>query len=91
MDLERADEVPVPSKPPDTLLLELEREQILREALPKIAPRCRTLIQMLFFDNPAVPYEQVAASLGLARGSIGFIRMRCLRQLRRLLEEKGFR
>jgi RNA polymerase sigma factor (sigma-70 family) len=91
MDVERADEIPVPSKSPDTLLLELEREQILREALPQIAPRCRTLIQMLFFDNPAVPYEQVATSLGLARGSIGFIRMRCLRQLRHLLEQKGFR
>ena len=91
MDVERADEIPVPSKTPDTLLLELEREQVLREALPQIAPRCRTLIQMLFFDNPAVPYEQVATSLGVARGSIGFIRMRCLRQLRRLLEQKGFR
>jgi RNA polymerase sigma factor (sigma-70 family) len=88
-DLE--DEIPVLSKAPDTLLLEAEREQILREALPQIAPRCRTLIRMLFFDTPAVPYEQVATSLGLATGSIGFIRMRCLRQLRRLLEQKGFR
>jgi len=90
MDDDRADEIPALSKAPDTLLLEVEREQILREALPQIAPRCRVLIQMLFFDNPAVPYEQVAAGLGLARGSIGFIRMRCLRQLRRLLEQKGF-
>ena len=90
MDDDRADEIPVLSKAADTLLLEVEREQILREALPQIAPRCRVLIQMLFFDDPAVPYEQVAASLGLARGSIGFIRMRCLRQLRRLLEQKGF-
>jgi RNA polymerase sigma factor (sigma-70 family) len=90
MDDNRADEIPALSKAPDTLLLEVEREQILREALPQIAPRCRVLIQMLFFDNPAVPYEQVAAGLGLARGSIGFIRMRCLRQLRRLLEQKGF-
>jgi RNA polymerase sigma factor (sigma-70 family) len=90
MDDDEVDQIPVLSKAPDTLLLEVEREQILREALPQIAPRCRLLIQMLFFDNPAVPYEQVAASLGLARGSIGFIRMRCLRQLRRLLEQKGF-
>jgi RNA polymerase sigma factor (sigma-70 family) len=91
IDIDREHEIPELSKGSDAVLLELEREQILREALPQIAPRCRTLIRMLFFDNPAVPYEQVATSLGLAKGSIGFIRMRCLRQLRRLLEQKGFR
>jgi hypothetical protein len=32
----------------------------------------------------------VAARLSLARGSIGFIRGRCLRRLRKILEEKGF-
>ena len=91
MDPEREGEMRILSKAADALLLELEREQILREALPQIAPRCRTLIRMLFFDSPTVPYEQVAKSLGLAKGSIGFIRMRSLRQLRRLLEQKGFR
>ncbi|MBV9768158.1 MAG: sigma-70 family RNA polymerase sigma factor [Bryobacterales bacterium] len=90
MDNETEHTLPEISKPSDTLLLELEREQILRESLRQIAPRCRVLIRMLFFDNPAVPYEQVAMSLGLAKGSIGFIRMRCLRQLRRVLEQKGF-
>jgi len=90
MDTETEGTLPEISKPSDTLLLELEREQILRESLRHIAPRCRVLIRMLFFDNPAVPYEQVAMSLGLAKGSIGFIRMRCLRQLRRVLEQKGF-
>lgn len=78
------------SKAPDALLLEVEREQILREALPQIAPRCRELLRMLFFETPAIPYEEVARSLGLAKGSIGFIRMRCLRRLRRVLEQKGF-
>jgi RNA polymerase sigma factor (sigma-70 family) len=91
IDDDRAGEIPVSSKAPDALLLELEREQIVLEALPQIASRCRTLIQMLFFDSPAMPYEQVAMNLGVARGSVGFIRMRCLRQLRRLLEQKGFR
>jgi RNA polymerase sigma factor (sigma-70 family) len=84
-------DLPVLSRAPDTLLLDLEREQLLREALPQIAPRCRALLRMLFFDSPAVPYEEVARNLGLAKGSIGFIRMRCLQQLRRLLEQKGFR
>ena len=84
------EEAPVWDKTPDALALEVEREQILREVLALITPRCRALIQMLFFDSPAVPYEEVARNLGLAKGSIGFIRLRCLRQMRRLLEKRGF-
>jgi hypothetical protein len=46
---------------------------------------------MLFFEQPPRPYRQVARSLGLAAGSIGFIRGRCLTRLRRELERRGFR
>jgi hypothetical protein len=46
---------------------------------------------MLFFEAPPRPYQQVAAALGLATGSIGFIRGRCLARLRRQLEQLGFR
>lgn len=74
----------------DERLCQIEREQILREAMLQITPRCRRLIEMLFYEEPAVPYDEVANSLGLARGSIGFIRMRCLRQLRLRLEERHF-
>jgi RNA polymerase sigma factor (sigma-70 family) len=74
----------------DEHLLDIEREQILRGALLQISPRCRQLIHMLFYEEPALPYEDVARKLGLARGSIGFIRMRCLRQLRLRLMENRF-
>ena len=80
-----------PLKPADTVLLELEREQILRESLSQLAPRCAVLLHMLFFEEPARPYEEVATRLNIAKGSIGFIRMRCLERMRRLLEDKGFR
>lgn len=73
----------------DELLVGVEREQMVREALLSLSERCRRLIQMLFFEFPPVPYARVAESLGLARGSIGFIRGRCLSRLRRRLEEKG--
>lgn len=75
---------------PDDLLLEVERERILHESLDQLSLRCRQLVQMLFYDTPALPYEEVARKLNLARGSIGFIRMRCLKHLRLLLQEKGF-
>jgi hypothetical protein len=45
---------------------------------------------MLFFETPAIPYEQVAKKLEIAKGSIGFIRMRCLSRLRIKLEGRGF-
>src|SRR5580700_8439759 len=75
---------------PETILHLARREQILRQALASASPRCRQLIEMLFFENPNRSYPEVAASLGIAVGSIGFIRRRCLDQLRMYLEESGF-
>jgi RNA polymerase sigma factor (sigma-70 family) len=75
---------------PDQLLRELEKEQLFREAMARLTPRCRELLRMLFFENPPVPYADAASRLGLATGSIGFIRMRCLRGLRKELEVGGF-
>jgi DNA-directed RNA polymerase specialized sigma24 family protein len=52
--------------------------------------RCVQMIHMLFFETPARPYGEIAKALGLAEGSIGFIRGRCLSRLRKHLETKGF-
>jgi RNA polymerase sigma factor (sigma-70 family) len=79
---------PVPTM--EAILVETEREQILRDALSRLKERCRRLVEMLFFEEPPRPYEVVAKSLGLALGSIGFIRGRCLDQLKRELEKGGF-
>jgi DNA-directed RNA polymerase specialized sigma24 family protein len=48
------------------------------------------MIELLFFQSPPLPYSEVAQRLGLARGSIGFIRGRCLHRLKKILEAKGF-
>lgn len=69
----------------------LEREQMLREAIAEASPECTRLINLLFFANPPLRYEQAAAVLGFAKGSIGATRMRCLEKLRSSLEKKGFR
>ncbi len=76
---------------PEDLAHQTEKEQALREAMPELPPRCRQLIHMLFFETPPRPYQEVARALGLATGSLGFIRRRCLEKLRRRLEKKGFR
>jgi RNA polymerase sigma factor (sigma-70 family) len=71
-------------------LFEIEEAQMLREAMASLAPRCRELVHMLFFEEPKRPYQQVAASLGLATGSIGLLRQKCLDHLRKRLGELGF-
>lgn len=75
---------------PHELFAELEREQILREAMARLNPRCQEMIRLLFFETPVLPYAEVAQRLGLATGSIGFIRGRCLKRLEQLLQELGF-
>jgi RNA polymerase sigma factor (sigma-70 family) len=79
------------SETAEGLILEAEQEQTLRYAVQKATPQCRQLIQLLFYENPPLPYQEVAASLGIATGSIGFVRRKCLDRLRRYLEEAGFR
>jgi RNA polymerase sigma factor (sigma-70 family) len=75
---------------PDDLLAQLEREQMVRDAMTELNPRCERLVHMLFFESPPRPYQEIASQLGLAIGSIGFIRGRCLGKLRKQLEKKGF-
>jgi len=71
-------------------LAQLEQEQIVREVVAQLPPRNRELVRLLFFEQPALPYTEVAQRLGLATGSIGFIRGRCLDKLRKALMEYGF-
>jgi RNA polymerase sigma factor (sigma-70 family) len=75
---------------PEETLYQVQREQSLREAIVGLSPRCSRMIKMLFFESPARPYEEVAKELGLATGSIGFIRGRCLKLLRDRLQKDGF-
>jgi len=72
------------------VMADLEREQLVRDSIEMLPPRCREMITLLFFEQPPQPYNEVAERLGLARGSIGFIRGRCLKRLKRILEDKGF-
>jgi RNA polymerase sigma factor (sigma-70 family) len=72
------------------LLEDVQREQALREAIASLPPRCREMVRLLFYEQPPLPYNEVARRLGLATGSIGFIRGRCLKKLRARLKTAGF-
>ncbi len=86
-------DLPEPETPAiaETLVAQTQEEQMLREAMTSLTPQCRRLVELLFFETPAKPYSEVAAKLGLAVGSIGFTRQKCIERLRRRLEELGFR
>ena len=75
----------------DDVLFEGQREQAVRDSLRLLSPRCERLVRMLFYETPARPYQEVAGELGVATGSIGFIRSRCLAHLRKQLKRLGFK
>ena len=74
----------------EQVLREAEEEQSLRDSIASLPPRCQRLIHLLFFEDSARSYQEIATELGLAPGSIGFIRQRCLDKLRSKLEQAGF-
>ncbi len=56
------------------------------DAVAQLAEPCRSLIFGLFFDPTEPSYGQLSRVLGVAIGSIGPMRSRCLQQLRDRLE-----
>ncbi|MGE3354947.1 MAG: RNA polymerase sigma factor [Planctomycetota bacterium] len=82
----------LPSDDPDAarLIEDVQREQGVRAAIEALPERCQELVRLLFYGNPPPPYAEVARRLGLATGSIGFIRGRCLKKLEAALKAQGF-
>jgi RNA polymerase sigma factor (sigma-70 family) len=86
VDPELRDESPDPA----ALHREAEKQQRLREAITQLPTRCQKIVRMLFFEHPPRPYGAVARELGLAEGSVGFIRGRCLAKLKTVLLKMEF-
>ena len=62
-----------------------ERDVVVQCALAVMPERCRLLLQAAAEDPPP-SYGSLAARLGLAVGSLGPTRRRCLEQLRQLVQ-----
>ena len=58
-----------------------ERLNALREAMLELPPQRRELLELLMADPP-ISYDQISATLGIPKGSIGPTRARALEQLR---------
>lgn len=78
-----ADESPLA----EDILMRIEEQHALRRAVDALPPRCRELVDLLFFEPQPMSYAEVAARLGVPEGSIGPTRGRCLERLGHTLAE----
>ena len=69
--------------------IEADQSRRLREALEMMDPRCRTLLQLLYFDEES-SYADVGQALNMPVGAIGPTRSRCLEKLRGMLTKENF-
>ena len=70
------------AEPVEAGILRAERDDALWNAFDGLSDRCRQLLRVVVAD-PAPSYEEVAAAVGIAPGSVGPTRGRCLECLRR--------
>lgn len=80
IETERAGHAPGPQETAEYW----EQVAAVRAAMERLDERCRALLQALFGD-PVPGYDELAQRLGIAPGSIGPTRGRCLEKLRRSL------
>ena len=63
-------------------LVVAERHAALHEAMRDL-PKSGQQLMLLLIEDPPLPYTEISARLGIAVGSIGPTRSRCLNKLRR--------
>jgi len=63
----------------------LEEQALVRHAMEALPPRCRRLLEALYYEDPVPAYADIARRLGVPMGSIGPTRARCFERLRAAL------
>lgn len=74
----------------DDFVQQIEQRFLVERGLEQLDDRCRRLLTLLFFSDPAPSYDEIGEQLGMSAGSIGPTRGRCLEKLRRILGRMGF-
>lgn len=87
VDTDPFDRLPDPGPLQDEQLSALQDMHRMRLAVDRLDPRSRQFVELLFLQDEALPYAEIAARLGIAEGSIGPTRARCLAKLRKLMQE----
>ncbi len=84
-----ANAIPDQNALPEEALERLDRDQKIRLAIHSLQPECRELLARLFLSDPPRLYREIAEELGMAIGSIGSLRSRCLERLKEELVRQG--
>ena len=74
----------------DTAMLDDELSVAVRGAVRDLSPQHQALLRLLTTEPP-LSYDEISATLGIPRGSIGPIRQRCLERLRNSPKLAAFR
>jgi RNA polymerase sigma factor (sigma-70 family) len=69
----------------DDVLIELEQQHQIRAALKEMEERCRKILSMIYLQDAAASYAEVAAAIGVGETSISPMRSRCLQKLAKIL------
>jgi len=88
------DELDEPADPAENLeeiRLQVEEQQVLRQAIEFLPDRCRELIDRLYLDSQPSTYEELSEELSIPLGSIAPTKARCLDKLRTLLRKRGIK
>jgi RNA polymerase sigma factor (sigma-70 family) len=76
--------LPDPAEQPDEWVVADEQRRQLWRAVAMLSERCQRLMRVVAFTHRP-DYQEISRSLGMARGSVGPTRGRCLARLRMLL------
>ena len=69
----------------DEHLIELEQQHLIRTALKELEERCRKILSMIYLQDVAASYAEVAQEIGVGETSISPLRARCLKKLAKIL------
>lgn len=74
-----------PSPLADDVLIELEQQHRIRTAIMDLEERCRQILSMIYLQESAASYVEVAAAIGVGETSVSPLRARCLKKLEKSL------
>ena len=69
----------------DDMLVTLEEQHLVRAGLQQLDERCRQILSMLYMQDRAASYADVAAAIAVGETSISPLRSRCLKKLEKIL------
>ena len=85
MELEMAN-LPDASPLADAILIKLEEQHLIRTALKELELRCQKILLMIYLQDEAASYAEVAVAIGVGETSISPMRARCLKKLAKILK-----